>query len=81
MSVTSERLVLDFVDAGMACHEAGILPDALAELCVRADILAGDLLAEAMRLEWTPRADEKQNPHPRPIPKPDPKPSDPKPGK
>lgn len=68
-----------FIAAGLVAHDAGVLPDALAELAVRLDIKgAGDLLDQLCRLEWTePTA--KNDPKPVPTPKPPPPPP-PKPG-
>jgi len=54
MSVTTERRIVDFVEAGVAAHEAGVLHDALAELCIRLDLAAGDLLHELVNNKGVP---------------------------
>ena len=54
MSVTTERRIVDFVEAGVAAHEAGVLHDALAELCIRLDLTAGDLIHELINNRGVP---------------------------
>jgi len=79
MSVTTERLILDFADTGIAAHEAGVLPDALSELAIRLELAgAGGLLAELCRLDWTD-GPAKRDPKPVPTPKPPPPPPPPNP--
>ena len=43
-----------FVAAGVVCHREGLLPDALAELCIRLDLTAGDLLHELVNNKGVP---------------------------
>jgi len=78
VSVTTERLILDFADTGIAAHEAGVLPDALSELAIRLELAgAGGLLAVLINTDWSPL---KRDPNPTPKPPPPPPPSTPKPG-
>jgi hypothetical protein len=50
VSVTTERLIEDTVTRALACYETGVLPDALDELAIRADLAgAGPLLDEWAR--------------------------------
>jgi len=43
-----------FVEAGVICHREGLLPDALAELCIRLDLTAGDLVHELVNNKGVP---------------------------
>jgi len=73
MSVEAQTIEV-FVAAGVLAHDTGLLPDALAELAIRLDLLgAGDLLDQMMRLDWTD-GPAKQDPKPVPTPKPPPPP-------
>jgi hypothetical protein len=48
-----------FVDAGIEAHDRGVLPDALAELSIRLDLVgAGDLLDVLMATCWGPDRDD-----------------------
>jgi hypothetical protein len=90
VTATTDRVIDLVVDAGLVAERAGVLPDALAELIVRADITAGDLLAALTASCFGRHADgvcpvcghslkqDPGNPHPKPPPPP---PPPPKPGK
>lgn len=74
-----------FVEAGRLAHEAGELPDALAELAIRLDLAgAGDLLDRLTRTCWEAHDDvcprcghAKRDPQPHAPPPPPPPPARP----
>lgn len=75
MNVTQERLILDGIDAAMACHQAGVLPDMLSELAIRLELVgAGGLLSVLINTDWAPLDSDKREPNPTPKPTPPPPP-------
>ena len=54
MTRTDDEAIDVFVAAGVICHREGLLHDALAELCIRLDLTAGDLLHELVNNKGVP---------------------------